>query len=104
MDKRNPEQPCGIYLRGVVVSSTARLIYRKDGSGRSVLVTHEIGTKPGLAKWTRFLEETDATVKVEGDQVVSFPKLEELQPIHLKVNALRADKGVVEVKNAEILP
>ena len=40
-------------------------------------------------------------MKVERDQVVSFPKLEELQPIHLKVNALRADKGVVEVKNAE---
>ena len=30
-------------------TESARLTYRKDGSGRSVLVTYEIDTKPGLA-------------------------------------------------------
>ena len=87
----------------MVVSSTNRLITRKDGSGRAVIVTHEISTKPGLVKWVEFIDETDSRVKVSGEKVEKFPQLPELKPIHLKVNSLRAEKGQTEIKSAEIL-
>lgn len=103
MEKRNNETECGLFLRGIVISSTARLITRKDGSGRSVVVTHEISTKPGLVKWVEFIDETDSRVKTKEDHVLDFPTLPELKPIHLKVNSHKADRGHVEIKSAQIV-
>jgi hypothetical protein len=36
-------------LRGVVVSSSARVFNRKGGSGKIVCVRHELALQPGLA-------------------------------------------------------
>ena len=67
-----------------------------------MIVTHEISTKPGLVKWTEFIDESDSRVTVKGDNVEAFPQLEELKPIQLKVNSLKADRGQVEIRSAEI--
>lgn len=103
MEKTNTESSSGLFLRGIVVSNSARILTRKDGTGRSVLVTHEIALQPGVAKWVEFIEEHDPRVKVKGDSVEDFPILKEFAPIQLKVNSLRADKGQIEIKSAEIL-
>ena len=76
---------------------------RKDGSGSSVVVTHEIGTKPGLLKWVDYLETNDPRLKIQGEEVIEFPKYEELKEIQIKVHSIQADKGHITVKSAEIV-
>lgn len=87
----------GFFLRGVVVSSTAKVIQKKDGSGPLVIVSHEIGTQPGLICWEAFHDPVKRTdVRVVDGQAVEFPRLEPMKPITLKVNRYRClDKELV---------
>ena len=52
MDKPNISTPVmpanGIYVLGVIVSNRAKAFQRKDGSGVSVVVEHEIALQPGV--------------------------------------------------------
>ena len=75
----------GLFVRGVVLSSTAKMFKRKDGSGNCVCVRHEIALQPGLAVWEEYPDVNSDKVKIEGDQVVDFPRLPALKPIELKV-------------------
>ncbi len=110
MDKTNITKPAvpanGIYVAGVIVSHRARLFHRKDGSGISVLVEHEIATQPGVALWQRYLDpKKDAGLKVEGDNVLEYPNLKEFQPVTIKVTRLRTDQhsGQVLISAGEII-
>lgn len=105
MDSNNKNAAPGLYLRGLVISNSARLITRKDGTGRSVIITHEIATQPGCVNYTRFMDENEPGLKINGEEITEFPKLPEMQPIQLKVRTetLRADRGKVEIRNAEVI-
>jgi hypothetical protein len=75
----------GLFVRGVVMSSTAKVFNRKDGSGKVVCVRHEIALQPGMAVFEEYPDLKDGKVKLDGDKVVEFPKLPEMQQVTLKV-------------------
>jgi hypothetical protein len=87
----NAKQPAhndklnGLFVRGVVVSSTAKAHKRKDGTGVFVIVRHELALQPGLAVWEAFHDPKDGQVKLDGENVIGFPKLPEFQQVTLKV-------------------
>lgn len=86
----------GLFVRGVVISSTAKLIKRKDGSGIFVCVRHEIALQPGLAVWEEYPDLNGDKVKIEGDQLIEFRRLPELKPVELKVLRWQErDKGLL---------
>jgi hypothetical protein len=93
----------GLIVRGVVMSSTAKAHKRKDGSGVFVIVRHEIALQPGLAVWEGFHDPKDGKVKLDGENVVTFPKLPEFQQVTLKVlRWAEQDKRLV-IKDAELV-
>jgi hypothetical protein len=87
----NPKQTAqgeklnGLFVRGVVMSSTARAFNRKDGTGKVICIRHEIALQPGLAVYEQYPELKDGKVKLDGENVVEFPKLPEFQQVTLKV-------------------
>ncbi len=96
----------GLYVRGVVVSNRAKAFKRKDGTGTSVAVEHEIALQPGVAIWVRYFEPAkDNSVRVEGDQVLEFPKLKEFQQVHIRANRVRSDEhtGQLVIKAGELI-
>ena len=94
----------GLFVCGVVMSSAASAHKRKDGSGVFVIVRHELALQPGLAVWEAFHDPKDGKVKLDGENVVAFPKLPEFQQLTLKVLRWEErNKGMV-IKEAEIVP
>ncbi len=80
----------GFYVQGVVISNAARLFKRKDGSGFGIRVTTELALQPGVAVYERFFDPAkDTEVKVQGEQIVSFPKLPDFSTITLRVEKYR---------------
>jgi hypothetical protein len=110
MDKPNISTPVmpanGIYVLGVIVSNRAKSFQRKDGSGVSVVVEHEIALQPGVAVWQRYFDpKKDAGVRVEGDNVTEFPKLKEFQQVKIRAAKIRTDEhtGQTVIKGGELL-
>jgi hypothetical protein len=98
--------PNGIFVRGVVVSVRARPLKRKDGSGISVIIETEIATQPGVVTWTRFVDPaTDKSVRIEGDNVVEFPKLREFQQVTIRASSLKSDErtGQLVIRAGELV-
>lgn len=96
----------GVYVRGVIVSNRAKAFKRKDGTGTSVAVEHEIALQPGIATWVRYFEPAkDNTVRIEGDQVVEFPKFKEFQQVTIRATKVRSDEhtGQLVIKAGELL-
>ena len=92
----------GVYVQGVVVSNTARTFKRKDGSGLGVRVSTELALQPGMATYDRFFDPVkDSEVKLQGEEVVSFPKLPDLQVVTLRVERYRVYDGRLFVTGAE---
>lgn len=80
----------GFYVQGVVISNAARLFKRKDGSGIGVRVITELALQPGVATYERFFDPAkDTEVKVQGEQIVSFPKLADFSSLTLRVEKYR---------------
>lgn len=67
------------------MSSTAKAFNRKDGSGKVVCIRHELATQPGLVVFEEYPDPKDGKVKLDGDNVIEFPKLPEFQQVTLKV-------------------
>jgi len=96
----------GVYVQGTVLSCAVTLQNRKDGSGQFVRLSTEIATKPGVLIFEQIFDPAkDASVKVEGGKVVTFPTYPEDKPITLKCEpgAIREFKGKVKVSKAEII-
>ena len=94
----------GLYVRGVVVSSSANAFQRKDGSGIVVKVQHEIATQPGVVLFEQYVDPKESKeVKVEGDKVVAYPQLPHFSNLTLKVLRYRFDKERFIVTAAERL-
>lgn len=67
------------------MSSTAKAFNRKDGSGKVACVRHELALQPGMAVWEEYHDPKDGKVKLDGENVIEFPKLVELQQVLLQV-------------------
>ena len=93
----------GLFVRGVVMSSTAKVFNRKDGSGKVVCVRHEIALQPGMAVFEEYPELKDGKVKLDGDKVVEFPKLPEFQQITLKVLRWEERDKRLVIKEAQMV-
>ncbi len=76
----------GLYVSGIVVSSTARAFSRKDGSGIAVSLRHEIAYEGGLLAVEEFADpKEDNRVTVNGLQVVTFPQLKTFEPVRFRI-------------------
>jgi len=93
----------GLFVRGVVVSSSATAFQRKDGSGTVVKVQHEIATQPGVVLFEQYMDPKESNeVKVEDGKVVSFPQLPQFSTIMMKVLRYRFDRERFIVTGAEM--
>jgi len=99
---RQPARPSGLYVQGRVISTAASLFKRKDGS-RLVKVAHEIAIEPGVVKLERFFDAKATEVKIEGENVIEFPRLPHYEPIALRVVAYRIFRDELYVTKADIL-
>lgn len=103
----NPtSQPNGVYVRGVVVSNRAKAFRRKDGTGTSVVIEIEIATQPGVVIWTRYVDPaTDKTVRLDGDNVVDYPKMKEFTSVVIRATALKSDErtGHLVIRAGELV-
>jgi len=89
---------------GKILSCTATMFNRKDGSGRLVVARTEVATKPGVVTLERMFDPAkDAEVKVEGDKVTSFPTYPEDATVAFRVEpeSIRENKGKVRITRAE---
>jgi hypothetical protein len=93
----------GLFVRGVVVSRAARVLKRKDGTGVFDIVRHELAFQPGLAMWEAFNDPKDGKVKLDGENVIEFPKLPEFQQVTLKVLRWEERDKRLVIKEAELV-
>jgi hypothetical protein len=93
----------GMFVRGVVVSSSARAFNRKDGSGRIVCVRHELALQPGLAVFEEYPDLNAGKVRLDGDKVVEFPRLPDMQQVTLKVVRWEARDKQLVIKEAQMV-
>jgi hypothetical protein len=93
----------GLFVRGVVMSSAGKAHKRKDGTGVFVIVRNELALQPGLAVWEAFHDPKDGKVKLDGENVVEFPKLPEFQQVTLKVLRWEERDKRFIIKDAEVV-
>jgi len=93
----------GLFVRAVVMSSTARVLKRKDGTGVFVIARHELALQPGLAVWEAFHDPKDGKVKLDGENVIEFPKLTDFQQVTLKVLRWEEKDKRFIIKDAELV-
>jgi hypothetical protein len=94
----------GLFVRGIVMSSVAKALKRKDGTGVFVVARHEIALQPGMAVWEAFHDPKDGKVKVDGEVVIQFPKLPDFQQVTLKVLRWEEKDKRFVIKEAELVP
>ena len=93
----------GIYLRGVVISNSARKITKKDGN-ILVIVRHELALQPGVVLLEEFLDpKFEPDIRIEGDEVTKFPLLKEFESISVRGSRIRENNGQISVGNWEII-
>ena len=94
----------GLFVRGIVMSSVAKAFKRKDGTGVFVIARHELALQPGLAVWEAFHDPKDGKVKLDGENVIEFPKLPDFQQVTLKVLRWEEKDKRFVIKDAELVP
>jgi len=93
----------GLFVRAVVMSSTAKALKRKDGTGVFVIARHELALQPGLAVWEAFHDPKDGKVKLDGENVIEFPKLTDFTQVTLKVMRWEEKDKRFIIKDAELV-
>ncbi len=92
----------GIYIRGVVVSSNAKVWKRKDGSGFFVCVKHELALQPGMAVWEEYYDpDRDSEVETDGLELRKYPKIPEFESVLLRTKQVKVRNDLVHVSNVE---
>lgn len=92
----------GLYVRGLVVSSSANAFQRKDGSGTVVKVQHELATQPGVVLFEQYLSPKESPdVKVEDGKVTAYPRLDQFKELTLRVVRYRIANDQLVVTQAE---
>ncbi|PXA04355.1 hypothetical protein DDZ13_07430 [Coraliomargarita sinensis] len=93
----------GLFIRGVVISNSARKITKKDG-GILALVKHELALQPGVAVLERFLDPKDnPEVEINGDEVTKYPELKAFQPVSVKATRIQERNGQISSSSWEIV-
>lgn len=93
----------GIFIRGVVISNSARKITKKDGNVLA-LVKHELALQPGIAVLERFLDPKENTeITIEGDTVTKYPKLKDFEPVAVKVTKVRETNGQLSTSSWDVV-
>jgi hypothetical protein len=91
----------GLFVSGIVVSSTARAFNRKDGSGIAVSLRHEIAYEGGLLAVEEFADpKEDSRVTVNGLQVVTFPQLKTFEPVRFRIERWKTFNNQLVVTRA----
>ncbi len=93
----------GLFVRGVVVSNSAKVFKRKDGTGQVVCVRHELALQPGLAIYEQYPDLNAGRVKVQGEVVTEYPKLPEFEQVTLRVLRWQERDGRLVIKEAELV-
>lgn len=93
--------PSGILVKGIVVSSRATARNRKDGTGIFVIAEHEIALQPGIARFEQFLDPNDGSVRLNGLEVESFPKLKEFEEITIRVERFDKKGDIMVISRGE---
>lgn len=93
----------GLFVRGIVMSSVAKVLKRKDGTGVFVIVRNEIALQPGLATWEAFHDPKDGKVKLDGENVIAYPKPPDFQQVTLKVLRWEEKDKRFVIKDAELV-
>lgn len=93
----------GLFVRGLVMSSSAKSLARKDGTGRFVIVRNEIALQPGMAVWEAFHDPKEGKVKLDGEKVIEFPKLPDFQQVTLKVMRWEEKDKRFIIREAELV-
>jgi hypothetical protein len=84
--------------------NTVNPLKRKDGTGMFVIVRNEIALQPGMAVWEAFHDPKDGKVKLDGENVIEFPKLTDFQQATLKVLRWEEKDKRFIIKDAELVP
>lgn len=93
----------GFFIRGVVISNSARKITKKDG-GILALVKHELAIQPGVAVLERFIDPKDnPEVEIQGDEVTKYAKLKEFEPVVVKAERIKDMNGQITTSNWAIV-
>ena len=85
------------------MSSSAKVFNRKDGSGKLVVIRHELALQLGLAVVEDYPELKDGKVKLAGDKVVEFPRLPDMQQVTLKVLRWEERNKHLVIKEAQMV-
>jgi len=66
-------------------------------------VTHEIATQPGVVEYSQFLDiAKEPGLRVQGDDVLEYPKLPDMKPVSLKVLSWKANDKKFIVTRGEL--
>lgn len=93
--------------QNAVAIRTKLLTEQEHGRIDADVVEHEIATQPGVAIWVLYYDpKIDASVKVEGERVLEFPKMKEFQQVTIRANRIRSDEntGQLVIKSGELVP
>ena len=102
-DIKENKKKNGIYIRGDVISNSAKIVKMKDSTTR-VSVKHEIALEPGILVLDQLLDPfNDNRVKIDGDEVKSFPTLEKFQSILVRTNRIKEFNNQMSASDWEIV-
>lgn len=105
-NKENTAMPTGfesgLFVSGIVVSSTARAFNLKKRVGIGVSVRHELAYDGGMLSIEEFIDPNeDRRVRVEGLQVVEFPQLKAFEPVRFRIDRFRVFNNQLVATKAE---
>jgi hypothetical protein len=72
-------------------------------SGRVACERHEFGLQPGMAVWEEYHDPKDGKVKLDGENVIEFPRLPEMQQVTLKVLRWEERDKRLVIKEAQVV-
>jgi len=95
----------GLFVTGIVVSSTARAFNRKDNSGVAVSLKHEIAYSGGMLAIEEYVDpKEDSRVKLAGLQVVEFPQLKTFETVRFRIDHLKLFNNQLVATRAQRMP
>jgi hypothetical protein len=93
-----------MYVKGIVLSSEARVFPKKNEPGHRVRVSHEIACQPGVVKWEEFIDPAeDDRVTMRGGELIGWPKWPDFSPIVLKFKRFSIFNNMLTISNVEVL-
>ena len=93
----------GLFVNGVVVSSSARAVQCKNGNV-AVSVRNEVAYEGGVLAIEEFVDpREDKRVKVDQLNVIEFPKLETFKPVRYRIEKYKVFNNLLIATKAERL-